>query len=217
MEYVVLVATNVVLLLGLLFFVDSFPTEGWKQFAIWLATIVIILSVVFVVIMIVFDIVTRRLKDKRLVKQRKEELVKQFGEMKKEQLEKEYKKMFPSAFSTKTREVDEMDEDWQEDPEWQVDYNGLLEGVEWRVIPNPLVEDSNNSEEIDYQAIGGSTVVDFSLPFYNDDESMSDEGKHETINDIMDDLFGVERIRKKVLLLKQFKNFKKIIVQKQVE
>jgi hypothetical protein len=212
MEYVVLVATNIVLLLGLLFYVDTFPTDAAKQFCIWLATIIIVASVVFVVLMMVFDVITRRLKDRKLVMERRKELVRRFGEMKKEELEKEYKKMFPSKFDTKTKQIDELDEDWQDDPEWAINYNNLLEGVEWKVITNPLVEDaSENNEEIDYEALGVSTVVDFALPFYDDDESMSDEGKHETIRDITDDLFGITRIRKKI---KQVKSIKKPLLQR---
>jgi hypothetical protein len=204
MEYVVLLSILLVLFLGLLFFVDQFPTPGAQQFAIWLATIVIILSTVVVVAMIVWDFFTRRKKDIQLVKKRRQDLIEKYGAMKKKDLEKEYRKLFPSAFSTRSKQVEQKDdEDWQDDPDWNFAHNLLLDGIEWTVESNPLLEDPNSTGNEDYEALMDvNNVVQFSLPFYNSDATMSEEGEHQTLNDIMDDLFGITRLRKKMAGIK---------------
>jgi hypothetical protein len=204
MEYVVLLSILIVLFLGLLFFVDQFPTAGTQQFCIWLATIVIILSTVIVVAMIIWDFFTRRKKDQILVHQRRQQLIERFGVLRKKELEKEYKKLFPSAFSTRSKQVEkDQDEDWQDDPEWIFSTNLLLDGIDWTVKSNPLLEDPTANAEEDYAGlIDVSDVVQFQLPFYASEPSMSEEGTSQTLNDIMDDLFGVTRLKKQLSKVK---------------
>lgn len=198
MEYIVLISILLVLILGLLFFVDQFPTPVFRQFAIWLATVIIILSTVIVCLMIVWDFFTRRRKDKAVVKARRKQLIEQFGEMKKKQLKREYRKLFPNAFNKMNKTVEQ--DDYEDDKGWIVSNNQLLEGIDWVIKSNPLLEDPNANNQNDYEGLLGiDGVIRFIPPFYNSDESISEEGEHQTLNEIMDDLFGLQRIKNKIV------------------
>jgi len=202
MEYVVLLTILAVLFLGMLFFVDQFPTSGTQQFAIWLATLVIIFSSIIVCTMIIWDFFTRRKKDMKKVRRRREQLLLQFGELKKADLEKEYEKMFPSAFTKMNRVVD----DTEYEADWEVFENRLLADSDWVIKVNPLLDDPNADlgDLVNYEGMAGSIgVVKFLPPFYNSDDSISDEGEAQTLNQIMDDLFGMTRLSKKLFLVKQ--------------
>ena len=135
---------------------------------------------------------------------RRQQLIEKFGALKKKDLQKEYKKMFPSAFSTKSKQVEEDAEgDWQDDPDWVSYTSPLLDGLEWTVKPNPLLEDPTANADDDYQGLVNMTSeIQFILPFYNSDESMSPDAENETLNDILDDLFSVSRIKKRILSLR---------------
>jgi hypothetical protein len=99
MEYIVLISTLLTLFFGLLFFVNEFPTPAWRTFAIVLTMIVIISCSVIVVLMVLFDMWTRRQKDNAKAKQRKEELEKELGRERALELRKEYKTLFPKALT----------------------------------------------------------------------------------------------------------------------
>ncbi len=204
MEYIVLLSILLVLFFGLLFFVDKFPTRGAQDFCIYLAFVIIIGSTVVVVVMIVWDFFTRRKKDQKLVKQRRKQLIEQFGELKEQELQKEYERLFPSTFSTRSMIVEQDEEDWADDAEWNVTNNELIVGMNWTIKLNPLVEDSNISLEDDYEAmIGLDKVVQFNPPFYNSDSEMSDEGDKQTLNDITEELFGITRIQRKMFSVRK--------------
>jgi hypothetical protein len=188
MEYVVLISTFLTLFFGLLFFVDRFPTDGTKQFAVWLATVIMLASTVGILLMIVWDFFTRRKKEKKLVRARKAELVKKLGEMRKNELAQEYKKMFPGVMSNRK-------------------YYG--DSVEWISYANPLVEDPELYQAEDHYL---EKTVNFEPPFYNsDDDIASDEAIDATLSEITDNLFGRQRIKKKFRLLKAKKD---VVVKK---
>lgn len=75
MEYFILLCTMIVLICGLLFYVNAFPTEEFKQFIRVLAFIVIIGSTIVVFGMIFWDARTRKSHAKRKVKLAKQQNV----------------------------------------------------------------------------------------------------------------------------------------------
>lgn len=189
MEYVVLLCTLLTLFFGLLFFVDKFPTVLTKDIAIWLASIILIIGTILVACMIVWDFFTRRKKEIKKLRKRRQELQKKFGEMRKKELEAEYRKLFPSILSKMNR---------------------VEMKVEWIITANPLLEDPNVDVNADYEH---TQTVHFAPPFYDSDEEIrSDSEENEkSLNAIMDNLFGREHLAKKYML---FNNKRKSIVTK---
>ncbi|KAL9646036.1 hypothetical protein ABK040_015802 [Willaertia magna] len=114
MEYFVLMATLIVLFFGLLFFVKSFPAVWLETAAAWLAIIVIILSVVFVCLMALQDVITRIRSERTKKRKRRQELISKFGE---EQAKKHLKEYESNLFSKSTKTIiEDLDEGNKDDP-----------------------------------------------------------------------------------------------------
>jgi cytochrome c-type biogenesis protein CcmH/NrfF len=203
MEYLVLISTCLVLFLGLLFFVDVFPTSGFETFCIWLVTIIIVLSAVLVIFMIFWDFLTRRKKEKKKVKQQKQQIQERLGDIPKSKLKKEFNKMFPSVFKTQMLPVDPINELYKEDlKNWKITENELCDD-KLHVFCNPLLDVTKAAIEPEYyEGLGVTINIAFLLPFYDDDEEF-EEGDELTLNQITEDLFGVGRLTRKGYLVKR--------------
>jgi len=110
-EYVTLLTTLIVLFFGLLFFVEAWPSKELELAGTWIATIIIVSSIVFVFAMIFWDVHTRRKQDKKKSRRRKQKLVEQFGEEQAKKMEKQLKSLFAKTNKTIIEDLDEGNED----------------------------------------------------------------------------------------------------------
>jgi hypothetical protein len=206
MEYVTLLATLLTLFFGLLFFVDKFPTEQWKNACIVITMIVIISCTVIIVLMILFDMWTRRQKDNKKKKLLKEELEKEIGKDRAIQLNREYKTLFPRALNNMNKIIIDEDDD---EGSWIVYENELVEDEnimineeedddEWVVVANLLAEDATGNSV--YETMDTRVVrVEFDLPFYLSDEEEDDENDGaRNINDIVESMFDMKRAKRRI-------------------
>lgn len=74
MEYFILMVTLVVLVCGLLFFINQFPTDGFKTFIQVVAILTMVGSTVFVISMILWDANTRKKNEKKKRKRKMREI-----------------------------------------------------------------------------------------------------------------------------------------------
>jgi hypothetical protein len=204
-DYIVLIATLLVLFFGLLFFVNDFPAPWMNTAAVYLTTGIIIGGSILVALLIVWDIQTRRRKEALLRKRRREQLLVEYGAMKETELRALYRKQFPSLWMKMQQSKEDQDDD--DDP-WvyiENEYAKTLseeqwEEEEWIVMPNPLVEDPIAEREFkDLE----EKEVEFALPFYLSDEDSGEEvDKPQALHELTEDLFGPERVSKKIQELK---------------
>ena len=81
LEYLVLLSTLVVLFLGLLFFVDRFPEPWMKTFSEVLAVVVIVATTIVVILVILWDIQTRKRKERGNVKTKERQGMREMNKM----------------------------------------------------------------------------------------------------------------------------------------
>jgi hypothetical protein len=93
-EYFVLLITMLVLFFGLLFFVDKFPSPGWKAASSWVSFLIIIVGTILVVTLILVDIFIRKRKDRQRAKIRIREKIEE--EKKNERFEDILKQLHPT-------------------------------------------------------------------------------------------------------------------------
>jgi hypothetical protein len=205
-DYIVLMATLLILFHGLLFYINQFPTPWLARFAEVLANIIFYAASFIVIAMIIWDIRTRRIKENQLRKLRRKQLLEEYGAMKETELRALYRKHFPGMW-TRMQQISR--EENNDDDPWVTTQNELAIVIneekwieeEWVVMPNPLVEDPEVEQEYENM----NKEVEFALPFYlsDDDFSDNDDKPMNSIKELTDDLFGATRIRKKVKLIKK--------------
>ncbi len=230
MEYIVLLATLLVLFMGFLFYVELWPALWLKTAALVVTIIIIVACSVLIVVMSLNDLWTRRTKDRAKQALIKAQLEAELGKNTVVDLKKQYKTLFPIALKKMNKVV--IDEDDDPNDPWNVELNALNEQVEtydevdysddeqdpyviqqnmlritdddedeWIVTPNQLAVDDKG--EAVYAGMSTRIVrVEFDLPFYATDKEESEEENSRNINDVIDSLFTVARAKRKMRSIK---------------
>ncbi|KAF0975936.1 hypothetical protein FDP41_005263 [Naegleria fowleri] len=206
LEWVSLVCTELVLFFGLLFLVDNnvwLGNSSLRSFCEWIASIVIVTSIVIVLGMLIYDIYVRRKKDRKKERQARLELEKKYGKENAKKLQQLYNKLFGNAMINMTKVI-LLDEDEKE---------------KWNIVENPLCETNNQFEDDEWEVVENELFipddqaayarmktakrkVEFNLTLFESDHESSDEDECHTIRDIMEGLVNLKRLQKKVRLAK---------------
>ncbi|KAG2386499.1 hypothetical protein C9374_002243 [Naegleria lovaniensis] len=206
LEWVSLVCTELVLFFGLLFLVDNnvwLGNSSLRSFCEWIASIVIVTSIVIVLGMLIYDIYVRRKKDRKKERQARLELEKKYGKENAKKLQQLYNKLFGNAMTNMTKVI-LLDEDEQE--KWHIienplcEHNDEFEDDEWEVVENELFIPDDQAAYARMKT--AKRKVEFNLTLFESDHESSDEDECHTIRDIMEGLVNLKRIRKKVRLAK---------------
>ncbi|EFC37832.1 predicted protein [Naegleria gruberi] len=207
LEWVSLVCTELVLFFGLLFLVDDGAWKGnetLRGFCEWIASIVIVVSIVLVLGMLIYDIYVRRKKDRKKERLARRELERKYGKEKAKSLQALYSKLFGNPLTQMTKVVLLEDEEAQE--KWNIIENPLCDSYEefhddWVVEENPLFI----PDDVDAYARMNTSKrkVEFNLTLFESDSDSSDEDNSKNIRDIMEGLVNLRRIKKKIRLAKQ--------------
>ncbi|KAL0487041.1 9 TM domain-containing transmembrane protein [Acrasis kona] len=202
-EYVVLISIVLTLFFGLLFFVDQFPTPQFKSFCNVITIIVIIASTVIVILMSMMDFLIRRRKENAAEKAKRDAIREKFGDLKEQELEAEYKKLFPSVFHNVETQGDDDVDDWLVEKNPLFESNDDLEDEEWALIINPLSEVVEVAVS-DYMDTEASREIRFTPPFYMSDADSEgeDEENKQTLNGIILDVFSMRRLKKNLGVMK---------------